>query len=85
MKRKKRIENILHNNFSFSSIKVEDISMLHQGHNNFNGKDETHFKITLQSTQNEKLSKLLIHRKINKLLKEEFSSGLHALEIKFKY
>ena len=85
MKRKKRIENILLNNFSFLSIKVEDTSMLHQGHFNFNGKDETHFKITLRSKKIEKLGRLSIHRKIYKLLKEEFSSGLHALEIKFKY
>ena len=83
MKRKKRIEHILLRSLSLLSIKVEDTSMIHQGHNNFSGEGETHFKITLQSTQNEKLSKLLIHRKINKLLKEEFSSGLHALEIKF--
>ncbi len=85
MKRKKRIENILLKNFSLVSIKVEDISILHRGHNNFNGKDETHFKITLHSKKIENLSRLLIHRKINELLKEEFSSGLHALEIKFKY
>ena len=85
MKRKKRIENILHNSFSFLSYRVEDISILHRGHNNFNGRDESHFKVTLQLKKIEKLNRLSIHRKINKLLKEEFSSGLHALEIKFNY
>ena len=85
MKRKKRIENILHNSFNFVSIKVEDISILHRGHNNFNGKDETHFKITLLPKKIESLNRLSIHRKINELLKDEFSGGLHALEIKFKY
>ena len=85
MKRKKRIENILLNSFSFLSFKVEDLSILHRGHNNFNGKDESHFKVTLQLKKIEKLNRLSIHRKINKLLKKEFSSGLHALEIKFKY
>ena len=85
MKRKKRIENILHNSFSFLSFKVEDISILHRGHNNFSGKDESHFKVTLQLKKIDKLNRLSIHRKINKLLKKEFSSGLHALEIKFNY
>ena len=85
MKRKKRIENILLNSFNFLSIEVEDVSQYHRGHNNFNGKDETHFKITLQLNTIENSSRLFIHRKINKLLKEEFSSGLHALEIKLKY
>ena len=85
MKRKKRIENILLHNFNFLSIKVEDISILHQGHNNFSGKNETHFKIILQLKKIKRLGRLSIHRKINKLLEEEFLSGLHALEIKFKY
>ena len=85
MKRKKRIESILLNNFRFFSIKVDDISILHKGHNNFSGKGETHFKITLQTKKIARLGRLSIHRKINKLLEEEFSSGLHALEIKFKY
>ena len=85
MKRKKRIENILHNSFSFLSYRVEDISILHRGHNNFNGRSESHFKVTLQLKKIEKLNRLSIHRKINKLLEEEFSSGLHALEIKFNY
>ena len=85
MKRKKRIESILLNNFRFLSVKVEDISVLHQGHNNFSGKNETHFKIILQLKKIKRLKRLSIHRKINKLLEEEFSSGLHALEIKFMY
>ena len=85
MKRKKRIEKILIDNFSSWSIEVKDTSFLHQGHNNFSGKNETHFKIILQLKKIKRLKRLSIHRKINKLLEEEFSSGLHALEIKFKY
>ena len=85
MKRKKRIENILLNSFDFFSIKVVDTSKLHRGHNKFNGQGETHFKITLHTNKIERLSRLSIHRKINNLLKKEFSSGLHALEIKFNY
>ena len=42
-------------------------------------------KIILQLKKIKRLSRLSIHRKINKLLEEEFLSGLHALEIKFKY
>ncbi len=85
MKRKKRIEKILIDNFNSWSISVEDKSFLHYGHNNFSGKDETHFKITLQSQKIKGFKKLLIHQKINKLLKKEFLSGLHALEIKINF
>ena len=67
MKRKKRIEKILYENFSSWSIEVKDKSFLHRGHGNFNGKEETHFIIILQSKMNKKFKKLIIHRlKINK-------------------
>ena len=82
MKRKKRIESILSKKFSFWKIEVNDISILHKGHNNFDGSQETHFSIILNFNNQNKESKLKIHRKINELLKDEFNSGLHALEIK---
>ena len=49
MKRKKRIIKILSNNFRNYLITVNDISNQHKGHNDFNGKDETHFSICLFS------------------------------------
>ena len=82
MKRKKRIESILSKKFSFWKIEVNDISILHKGHNNFDGNEETHFSIILNSNKQNRESKLEIHRKINELLKNEFKLGLHALEIK---
>ena len=81
MNRKKKIESILKNNFFGWKAVVNDISILHKGHNNYDGNNETHFSIIL-NTNNNKESKLSIHRKINELLKDEFNLGLHALEIK---
>ena len=82
MNRKKRIELILSKNFSDYSLEVSDISILHKNHNNFDGKQETHFSILLHPNNHNIESKISIHRKINKLLEEEFKLGLHALEIK---
>ena len=82
MNRKKIIESILKNNFFGWKTKVNDISILHKGHNNYDGNHETHFSIILNRNNKNKESKLEIHRKINKLLKDEFNLGLHALEIK---
>ena len=65
-----------------SVTKIFDISKNHVGHNNFNGKEETHFSIILKTTKKNIDKKLSIHRKINNLLENEFKSGLHALEIK---
>ena len=84
MKRKKRIEKILSYNFKTWIIEVNDISHQHKGHNQFTGNDETHFAIILHPNINNDFKSIDIHRKINHLLKDEYSSGLHALEIKIK-
>tara|TARA_B100000315_G_C14308900_1_gene465382 strand:+ start:453 stop:710 length:258 start_codon:yes stop_codon:yes gene_type:complete len=84
MKRKKRIEKILSDDFKSFIIEVIDISHHHKGHNHFTGNNETHFSIILTLNTNDDFKRIDIHRKINYLLKDEFSSGLHALEIKIK-
>ena len=82
MNRKRRIINILSNYFTDSVIEVIDNSIEHSGHSSFDGKQESHFKIFFKSKFTNSLSRLEIHRKINHLLKDEFNTGLHALEIK---
>ena len=84
MERKKRIKKILLNSFKSWIIEVVDISYQHKGHNNYTGNDETHFSIILYPNINGNFKRLDIHKKINYLLRDEFSSGLHALEIKIK-
>ena len=82
MNRKKRIESIILGKFHDCEISIIDNSMEHNGHNNFNGQQESHFQIIFNKNLSYKESTLSIHRKINSLLKDEFLSGLHALEIK---
>ena len=85
MNRKKRIEKIISDNFKKWIIVVRDISDQHKNHGHFTGNDETHFSIVLYLNKKNNFNRLDIHRKINYLLKDEFLSGLHALEIKIKY
>ena len=85
MNRKIRIEKIISDNFKKWIIVVKDISDQHKNHGNFTGNDETNFSIVLHLNKKNNFNRLDIHRKINYLLKDEFSSGLHALEIKIKY
>ena len=82
MNRTKRIETILNKYFNDTNISVINNSSLHKGHNNFDGNGETHILIQFNKNSELNLSRLEIHRKINSLLKEEFESGLHSLEIK---
>ena len=82
MNRTKRIKDIIEKNFNEFSISVIDDSLSHKGHNNFDGKEETHIIIELKKKFNLDIKRLEIHKKINTLLSDEFKIGLHALQIK---
>ena len=82
MNRTKRIKDIIEKNFNDFNILVTDDSSSHKGHNNFDGKKETHIIIELKKKFNLEIKRLEIHKKINTLLSEEFKLGLHALQIK---
>jgi stress-induced morphogen len=82
MNRTKRIKDILEKNFNEFSISVINDSLAHKGHNNFDGKEETHIIIELKKKYNLDIKRLEIHKKINTLLSDEFKLGLHALQIK---
>ena len=84
MNRKQRIDKILSKKFNNFLLEIIDNSNLHKGHNNFTGNDETHMKIILTKINKVTTNRLNIHRNINHLLKDEFKSGLHSLEIKIK-
>ena len=82
MNRKQRIYKIVSKIFKDFLLEVVDNSNLHKGHNNFTGNGETHIKIILTKKNKIPINRLNIHRIVNDLLKEEFESGLHSLEIK---
>ena len=82
MDRTKRIQDIIEKNFNDFGVLVTDDSLAHKGHNNFDGKEETHIIIELKKKHILNINRLEIHKKINSLLFEEFQLGLHALQIK---
>tara|TARA_A100001011_G_scaffold320137_1_gene340520 strand:+ start:278 stop:532 length:255 start_codon:yes stop_codon:yes gene_type:complete len=82
MNRTKRIKDIIEKNFNEFSVSVTDDSLVHKGHYNFDGKQETHIIIELKKKFNLDIKRLEIHKRINTLLSEEFKIGLHALQIK---
>ena len=84
MKRKQRILNILNENFIDFDINIYDNSKEHAGHHNFNGLEETHLSVYLKVIKSKKIDRLQIHRKVNELVKDEYSNGLHSLQIKIK-
>ena len=83
--RKKRIETIIKNNFSPKVLLVRDDSKKHEGHSQVSrNTKETHFFIKMVLKNSSNITKVSLHRKIYNLLDNEFSSGLHALELDIK-
>lgn len=61
---------------------ISNNSHTHQGHRGDDGSGETHYDVEIESKSLQGLKTIEQHRKINKLLQEEFDTGLHALRIK---
>jgi len=82
MNRKKRIQNLISKNFINWKFEVTDNSLQHRGHNNFDGKQESHFFLILNKPTDSKEKRIEIHRRLNDLLQKEYDNGLHSFEIK---
>ncbi len=86
---KERIIGKITEKLEVKYLEVINDSYRHRGHvkkmipkNNLNNNQETHFKIIINSSYLNSLPLIKAHHYINSILKEEFSAGLHALEIK---
>ena len=83
--RKERIEKILQEFFSPKLLLVRDDSKKHEGHNQIReDSKETHIYIKMHLNDIKTINKVNLHRKVYTLLNNEFSSGLHALELDLK-
>ena len=75
MSRKQRIESKIHQALQPQYMDVVDESYMHAVPTDA----ESHFKVLVISEAFEDLPLLERHRKINELLQDELSAGLHAL------
>ena len=63
-------------------LEIRDDSYMHKNHGNIKEEDtETHFYIKIKSSVFNNKSKLSMHKLVYDILKEEFTKGLHALEL----
>lgn len=77
MSRKNQIEKIINQELAPLYLNVENESKNHHVPEG----SQTHFKLTVISTQFAHLSLVERHRLLNRLLKEEFELGMHALSM----
>jgi BolA family transcriptional regulator, general stress-responsive regulator len=78
------IEEIIKKKLKIKNIKIIDNSYLHKNHKGNNGSEYSHIKIEIISDDFKGKSHIERHRMIQDILKNEFSQGLHSLEIKAK-
>ena len=65
---------------TIQNIKIEDKSFLHKGHKG-NESNKFHLKLTIDSNELSKLSKIDSNRKIYKILETELEKHIHSLQI----
>jgi len=62
-------------------LEIIDESYKHEGHAGAREGGETHFAVTIVSSQFAGLSRLARHKLVQEILKEEMASRIHALSI----
>ena len=82
MNRKQRIFDKITKELNPEFLRVNNNSHLHKGHLGDDGSDETHFLIEIKSQKLSEMTRIKAHQEINRIVKDEFAQGLHALEIK---
>lgn len=77
MSRVQRIHDILSTELTPSLLDIKDESHQHSVPKN----SESHFNILIVSEYFNDLNRISRHRKVNQLIHDEFSKGLHALSL----
>ena len=76
------IDNKLRARFTPARLSIEDDSARHRGHAGHREGGETHFKVEIVSDVFEGKNRVTRQRLVYDTLKDEFASGLHALEVR---
>jgi len=76
------IDNKLRARFAPQQLNITDDSERHRGHAGHREGGETHFKVEIVSDAFEGQNRVARQRLVYDTLKDEFTAGLHALEVK---
>ena len=74
------IKKKLQNQINIKNINIEDKSFLHKNHIG-NQEGKFHLKITLESDELKKLTKIQSNKKIFKILDKELREAIHSIQI----
>jgi BolA protein len=76
-----RMEALLMQKLAPHHLKLEDESARHAGHAGARAGGETHYAVTIVSSQFNGLARVERSRMVHTILADEFSTGLHALSL----
>jgi BolA family transcriptional regulator, general stress-responsive regulator len=74
------VKKKLQSQINIENINIEDKSFLHKNHTS-NQKGKFHLKITLESTDLRKISRIESNKKIYKILDKELKEFIHSIQI----
>ena len=74
------VKKKLENEIVIQSIKIEDKSFLHAKHKG-NDKKKSHLKVSINSKELSKMSRIQSTKKIYKILDKELKNNIHSIQI----
>ena len=77
------IKDKINKKIDTKNITLIDNSSFHTKHKSFDP-DKLHLKIIIESEKLKKMNKIVAHKEIFSILKEEMNNKIHALEIEIK-
>lgn len=79
--RENRMRSRLEPAFTPSVLEIIDDSARHAGHAGAAPGGETHYKLVMESRKFEGMNRVARSRAVHEALRDEFASGLHALNL----
>ena len=74
------IKNKIEKKITIQELKIEDKSFLHKNHKS-NQEGKFHLKLTIQSDELSKLSKIVSTKKVYSILEYELKEYIHSIQI----
>ena len=74
------VKNKIEKNISLEYINIEDKTFLHKGHKTYQD-GKFHLKLSIKSSELEKINKIELTKKIYRILDEELKKYIHSIQI----
>ncbi len=74
------VKNKIEKNISLEYVNIEDKTFLHKSHN-MHQDGKFHLKLSIKSSESEKINKIELTKKIYNILDEELKKNIHSIQI----